>query len=75
MTERFAEVILDTSINKLLDYSIPENLLNSIKPGMRVEVPLRGFFCRGYIFTLKKETKVNPIKPISKIFSEEIRHL
>ncbi len=39
--EKFATVIIDRSINKPLDYKIPESLLKDLKVGSRVIVPLR----------------------------------
>ena len=49
---RFASVILDVGIDKLLDYKIPPHL--KVTPGMRIKVPVRGYLREGTIFELKQ---------------------
>jgi primosomal protein N' (replication factor Y) len=44
MTARIAQVLLDSplpQLDHLFDYSIPERLVDDVKPGTRVRVPLR----------------------------------
>ena len=69
--ERYASVILDVSINKMLDYGIPTEYLEKIKRGVRVEVPVRGHIRKGYVFELKKERDFPRILPIANVISEE----
>ena len=70
--KKYASVVLDTSIDKTLDYLIPEELLLSAKPGVRVEVPVRGSKRTGTILSLKDESEVSHVQPIMKVISEEV---
>ena len=65
----YASVILELSIDKALDYGIPDEYLSILKPGMRVEVPLRGRLQEGYVISIKREPNFTPVKPISRILS------
>lgn len=65
----YAAVILELSIDKALDYGIPDEYLSTLKPGMRVEVPLRGKLQEGYVLSIKKEPDFTPVKPISRVLS------
>jgi primosomal protein N' (replication factor Y) (superfamily II helicase) len=44
---KYASVILDVSVDKLLDYGLKEEQAAVAKRGMRVEVPVRGRLCTG----------------------------
>ncbi len=70
--DRVATVILDTNIEKPLDYSIPEDMLHKLLPGMRVEIEVKGSIRKGFIFSLKKESEFKSLKPIKNILSEQI---
>jgi primosomal protein N' (replication factor Y) len=65
----FASVILDVGIDKLLDYKIPEHLMQKVKPGMRIKVPVKGHLRDATIFELKKTTPFKHIKEIADITS------
>lgn len=67
---KYASVILDVSIDKILDYGIPEGLISKAKRGVRVVVPLRGKPTKGYIFALKDKPDFTPVQPIKEISSE-----
>lgn len=67
---KYAAVILDVSIDKALDYGIPDELIPNIVRGARVEVPVRGRPCAGYILAIKDTPDFTPVKPISKITSD-----
>lgn len=67
---KYASVILDLSIDKTLDYGIPEPLLNQARRGVRVSVPLKGHLRNGYIFSVKDTPDFSPVLPIHKILSE-----
>lgn len=69
MYAKYASVILDVSIDKALDYGIPTELLDKIKRGMRVEVPVRGHLRPGYVIELKDTPDFTPVKPIAKATS------
>lgn len=67
---RFASVVLDLSINKLLDYAIPDPMIPLIRPGVRVEVPVRGHQRTGYVFEIKTTASYPTVKPITQVLSE-----
>ena len=73
MSEKnFASIILETNIEKPLDYSIPAHLKDLIKKGMIVEVPLRGFLRKGYVLNLKDSAEIAKTLPIQRILSDEV---
>lgn len=65
----YASVILELSVNKALDYGIPEEHAAAIRPGMRVEVPLRGKMQAGYVVAIKSKPDFSPVKPIHRLLS------
>lgn len=65
-----AAVVLDKSIDRPLDYSIPEHLAAKIKPGIRVHVPVRGKLRKGTVLSLLSKTAVKNILPIEEVLSE-----
>lgn len=67
----FASVMLDLALGKPLDYSIPADLQDKIQKGARVEVPIRGKPCQGYILDFKEKPEFFPVQPISKLLTEE----
>lgn len=67
--ELYASVVLELSIDKMLDYGIPSEYLSVLKPGMRVEVPLRGKPQEGYVVSIKEKPDFSPVKPISRLLS------
>lgn len=68
---RYASVILDVSVDKLLDYGIPPDLAPAAKRGMRVEVPVRGKLRTGYIYALKDQADFPRVQPIARLLSED----
>ncbi|MBA3722836.1 MAG: primosomal protein N' [Parachlamydiaceae bacterium] len=72
MTEfiAYASVILDVSIDKVLDYGVTHDQLHRIKRGIRVEVPVRGFPRPGYVLGLKDKPDFTPVKAIATILSD-----
>lgn len=69
MFSKFASVILDVSIDKALDYGVPDELIDKIRRGVRVEVPVRGHLRPGYVAHLKDKPDFSPVKPIAKVTS------
>lgn len=67
---KYASIVLDVALDKPLDYSIPQDLLSSIKVGMRVEVPVRNSLQKGYVIALKNSSDFSNLKPISKLLSD-----
>lgn len=68
---KYASVILDVSIDKTLDYEIPDHLLENAKRGVRVHVPVRGFLRPGYIFEVKDKSDYPRVLPINKLVCDE----
>lgn len=66
---KFASVVLDLALNKMLDYGISEEQLESAKPGVRVAVSVRGHLRWGYIYNIKDNSDFPTVQPISKIVS------
>ena len=67
-----AAVILESNIDKSLDYSIPKEMLSHIKEGMLVEVPLRGRLKKGFVISLKSHTTINKTLKINRLISKEV---
>lgn len=72
LEKKFASVILENNIDKALDYLVPQNLLDEIKEGMLVEVPIRGKLKKGYLLSLKNFSDVQKTFEISRIVSQEV---
>lgn len=68
---KFASVLLDLSIDKTFDYSIPEELQNRIVPGSRVSVPFRGREQAGFVIAFKDQPEVAAVKPITNVLRAE----
>jgi primosomal protein N' (replication factor Y) len=66
----YASIIVDLAVGKSLDYGIPPEMANAIRKGIRVEVPVRGRPCGGYVYEVKEKSEFSSVKPISKILSE-----
>ena len=54
--DKIAEVVLDTNIDKTLDYNIPSHFFTTIKSGMRVSVKVKNTLHKGYILSLKNDS-------------------
>ena len=68
---KYAEVVLDLAIDKILEYSIPEDLVISLEVGSRVEVPIRNRKSKGYIIKIKSEKDYpRKVSPISALLSD-----
>lgn len=66
---KYASVVVDLAVGKMLDYGIPEPLVAEAAPGVRVAVPLRGREREGYIFCIKERPGFEPVQPVAKILS------
>ena len=66
---KYAAIVLELSIDKVLDYGVPNEMIATLHPGMRVEVPLRGKLQTGYVSALKEKPDFTPVKPIHQILS------
>lgn len=65
-----ASVIVDQAVGKLLDYGIPAHFAGILRKGARVEVPIRGKPCGGYVYDIKEKSEFPSVKPILKILSD-----
>ncbi|WP_108624130.1 replication restart helicase PriA [Candidatus Similichlamydia epinepheli] len=66
---KFAEVVIDRSIDKSLTYGIPENL--EIELGHFVEVPLRSIKSSGIVIKIMHTSNQKNIQPICRIINEK----
>lgn len=69
-TKKYASVVLDLALDKTLDYSIPLELAEKAKPGVRVAVTVRGHLRHGYILSLKDTSDFPKVLPLVKIVSD-----
>lgn len=65
----YVGVFLDQSLQKPLDYAVPEELRSLVQVGMRVEVPLKTKSVKGTIAFLKNHSHFPDVRPILKILS------
>lgn len=61
---KYAAILLDASIDRTLDYGVPQEFVGILCRGMRVEVPLRGRQEKGYVYEIKEKPDFTPVKPI-----------
>lgn len=66
----FASIILEVTMTKALDYSIPAELAAQVVKGASVEVPLRGKLRRGFVLEVKSTTDVPKVIPIHRVLSD-----
>jgi primosomal protein N' (replication factor Y) len=67
----FATVILDSALDRPLDYLIPPHLLPHAAPGIRVKVPVKTTLRNGTIFNLKSSSEIPNVLPIADILSNK----
>ena len=67
----FVRVIVDRSIQRALDYSVPENLRDRVAVGARVRVPFREKSLLGTVVALLEETPAQGIKSIEALLGEK----
>ncbi len=67
---RYASVILDAAVDKLLDYGISEEHASKLKRGMRVQVPVRGTLRTAYVYEIKEKSDFPKVLPLAAILSE-----
>jgi primosomal protein N' (replication factor Y) len=67
-----AKVQVDTGVFHLdqpYDYSIPSEMLDLIKTGIRVQVPFAGREIEGLILSVDERSNIGGLKPLSKILA------
>ncbi|MFB5660616.1 primosomal protein N' [Alteribacillus sp. HJP-4] len=70
----YAKVIVDVAaaqINKAFDYKIPEEMIDLVKPGMRVTVPFGPRKIQGFIWKTSPESNLSKVKGISDILDPD----
>lgn len=68
---KYASILLDVAIEKVLDYGVTSEQESLIKRGMRVEVPVRGRLCKGFVYKIKDQADFPKVLPISKLLSDD----
>ena len=68
--KRFARVIPETGIDKMLDYGISEEDLEKVTPGTHVEMPIRGRLTKGIVFEILEECAYPKVASIHAILSD-----
>jgi primosomal protein N' (replication factor Y) len=67
---RFAQVILDRSTGKTLDYEIPGGWNGRVAAGSRVRVPLRNRQVIGTVVSVSETTSAKGVRPIAAVMDE-----
>jgi primosomal protein N' (replication factor Y) len=70
----FAGVVLEKSVDRVLDYSIPRRLLNVLLVGQQVKVPLgrKNRLVRGYVVSILPTTTHPKVKDVAAIEDERV---
>ena len=66
----YARVIIDRSIHRELDYSIPETFADRVSIGSRVRVPFREKSALGTVVALLTESAAEGIRPIEALVGD-----
>lgn len=66
-----ASIVLDTYIDKPLDYHIPPAFLPLLRRGSRVEIRVRNRLQKGYVLDVKAKSSIKNIQPILGILPED----
>ncbi|MGI8889325.1 MAG: replication restart helicase PriA [Chthoniobacterales bacterium] len=67
----FVRVVIDRSIRRELDYSVPETLAEKVVVGSRVRVPFRDKTLLATVVATLEESSADGIKPISTLVGEK----
>ena len=79
-----AEVVVDIknkAVNKVFDYTVPDELAHLIQPGVRVLVPFGPRTIMGFVISLKEQTELQNLRPIKElidvvpVLNDELREL
>jgi len=71
MGNNFVNIAFNLPLEQLFTYSIPEEYIGIIKPGMRVLAPLGNKDITGIAVSLSDCTELNKIKPFKKLLDSE----
>lgn len=64
---KYASIVVDVAVPKPLDYAIPENLLGTLQPGTRVQVPLKGKIYPGTVLEIKAVSEFDRVSLIEQV--------
>ena len=67
---RFAQVILDRSTGKELDYEIPEEWVGRVAAGSRVRVPLRNRQVLATVVSVSDTTTAKGVRPLAAVLDQ-----
>ena len=67
---RFAQVILDRSTGKTLDYEIPADWQGRVVEGSRVRIPLRNRQVTGTVVSVSQNTTAKGVRPLAAVMDE-----
>jgi primosomal protein N' (replication factor Y) (superfamily II helicase) len=67
---KYAGIILDRAVDKILDYAVPVSLQDKIRIGSRVVIPIKTSTAKGTVWSLSDSSSVSSTKPISEIAIE-----
>jgi len=68
---QYAQIVFSLPLDRAYTYSIPEELLDSVKPGVRVAVYLRRHLSTGYVVGTSSDAPDKDIKPIRDVLDSE----
>ena len=66
-----AKIVVDVSLDREFDYSIPEALSNDIKIGSRVSVPFGHRSATGYVVAFSRQSQYKTLKPIDGLIGDK----
>lgn len=66
-----AKVVVDLSLDREFDYTVPESLRDTVKVGSRVSVPFGKRFVLGYVVGFAEESKFPKLKPIESVVGKK----
>ena len=68
---KFAEVVFNISLDHSFSYLIPKEMINIVKPGIRVLAPLGKRVLTGVVVDIKSEVDFDNLKEITDILDEK----
>ncbi len=67
----YSQVVFNLPLDRAYTYSVPEDLREHIRPGVRVAVHLRKHLATGYVVVVGSEAPDKDIKPICDVLDSE----
>lgn len=66
----YARVVVDVSRDRQFDYSVPDELVQHVHIGSRVEVPFRSRTVTGYIVSFPEQPACKSVKPLTRLVGQ-----